>query len=88
MRSKEMHEAFAGLAAEGKTNPRGAPKNRVQLGATVWQFRRENRVTSPPTWLQNIILPPLAVLAKLVGVHPYYERWDSRVPAIQPETLP
>src|SRR5450631_2570988 len=50
LRSREMHEAFGGLATEGKTTARGAPKNPLQLGATLWHFRRENRVTSPPIW--------------------------------------
>ena len=72
-----MHEAFAGLAAEGKTTARGAPKNPLQLGATLWYFRHESRVTSPPIWVQNLILPPLSALAKLFGVRAYYERWDS-----------
>ncbi len=84
LRSKQMHEAFGGLAAEGKTTPRGAPKNPLQLGATVWHFRRENRVTSPPTWLQNLILPPLAALAKVCGMRPYYQRWDTRVSTEEP----
>jgi mannose-6-phosphate isomerase-like protein (cupin superfamily) len=79
LHSKEMHEAFAGLGAEGKTTSRGAPKNPLQLGATVWHFRHESRATSPPIWVQNLILPPLSVLAKVFGVHPYYDRWDTRV---------
>lgn len=79
LRSKQMHEAFGGLAAEGRTTSRGAPKNPLQLGATLWHFRHENRVTSPPTWAQNVILPPLAALAKVFGVRPYYKRWDSRI---------
>jgi quercetin dioxygenase-like cupin family protein len=81
LRSKEMHEAFGGLSSEGKTTSRGAPKNPLQLGATLWYFRQENRVTSPPPWVQNLILPPLAALAKLFGVRPYYDRWDTRLPA-------
>lgn len=80
LHSREMHEAFAGLAAEGRTTPRGAPKNPLQLGATLWHFRRESRVTSPPIWVQNLVLPPLWALAKVFGVRPYYERWDSRIP--------
>ena len=63
---------------EGKTTPRGAPKNPLQLGATVWHFRHESRATSPPIWVQNLILPPLAALAKVFGVRPYHDRWDSR----------
>jgi mannose-6-phosphate isomerase-like protein (cupin superfamily) len=78
LHSRQMHEAFGGLASEGKTTPRGAPKNPLQLGATLWHFRHENRVTSPPVWAQNLILPPLWALAKVFGVQPYYERWDSR----------
>lgn len=79
LRSREMHEAFAGLATEGKTTPRGAPKNPLQLGATVWRFRRESRVTSPPIPVQNIVLPTLSALAKLFGVGGYQGSWDSRV---------
>jgi quercetin dioxygenase-like cupin family protein len=79
LQTREMHEAFAGLAAEGKTTPRGAPKNPLQLGATIWHFRHESRATSPPIWLQNVMLPPLWALAKLCGVRAYRDRWDSRV---------
>lgn len=82
--TKEMFEAFAGLAAEGKTTRRGAPKNPLQLGATIWHFRHESRATSPPIWKQNLILPPLWVLAKMFGVRAYYDRWDSRTTTSEP----
>jgi quercetin dioxygenase-like cupin family protein len=78
LQAKKFHEAVAGLAADGKTTPAGAPKNPLQLGATFWHFRHESRVTSPPLWVQNLILPPLWALAKLFGMRPYYDRWDSR----------
>lgn len=81
LRSRQMHEAFAGLSTEGKTTPRGAPKNPLQLGATLWHFRRENRVTSPPTWVQNLVIPPLAALARVCGVRGYHANWDSCVSA-------
>jgi mannose-6-phosphate isomerase-like protein (cupin superfamily) len=88
LHTKEMFEAFGGLGSEGKTTPRGAPKNPLQLGATVWHFRHESRATSPPIWIQNLVLPPLAALAKLFGVRPYYDRWDSRRTATsEPERL-
>ncbi|MGP0050852.1 MAG: hypothetical protein ACLPZR_18695 [Solirubrobacteraceae bacterium] len=68
-----MHEAFGGLATEGKTTARGVPKNPLQLGATLWRFRHENRVTSTPIWVQNLIsCRPLWALAKMFGVRPYY----------------
>jgi hypothetical protein len=37
-------------------------------------------VTSPPISVQNLILPPLWALAKVLRVYPYYDRWDSRIP--------
>ena len=77
LHSKQMHEAFAGLVADGATTSRGAPKNPLQLGATFWHFRHESRATSPPVWLQNLVLPPLGAMAKMFGVRPYYARWDS-----------
>ena len=79
LHTKEMLEAFGGFASEGKTTSRGAPKNPLPLGATLWHFRHESRVTSPPPWAQNLVLPPLAALAKVFGVHPYHDRWDSRI---------
>jgi hypothetical protein len=33
LRTKEWHEALAGLVADGQTTPRGAPRNPLQLGA-------------------------------------------------------
>ena len=88
LHTKEMFEAFGGLGSEGKTTPRGAPKNPLQLGATVWHFRHESRATSPPIWLQNLLLPALAALAKVFGVRPYYERWDSRIQPPRGPQLP
>jgi mannose-6-phosphate isomerase-like protein (cupin superfamily) len=88
LRTKELHEAFAGLVADGGTTPRGAPKNPLQLGATFWHFRNESRVTSPPIWLQNVMLPPLWLLAKFSRVRPYYKRWDSRIDQGQASTSP
>jgi hypothetical protein len=79
LHTKELFEAFAGLGSEGKTTARGAPKNPLQLGATLWHFRHESRATSPPISIQNLVLPPLAALAKLFGVRPYQDRWDSRI---------
>ena len=56
-----------------------APSQRPQLGATFWQFRHESGDTSPPIWVQNLMLPPLWALAKAFGVRPYYDHWDSRI---------
>jgi mannose-6-phosphate isomerase-like protein (cupin superfamily) len=79
LHTRQMHEAFAGLAAAGKTTDRGAPKNPLQLGATLWHFRHESRVTAPPIWVQNLVLPPLSALAKVFRVRAYDYRWNSRL---------
>jgi quercetin dioxygenase-like cupin family protein len=79
LQAKKWHEALAGLVADGKTTPRGAPNNPLQLGATFCHFRHESRVSSPPVWAQNLMLPQLWALAKVFGVRPYYDRWDSRI---------
>jgi mannose-6-phosphate isomerase-like protein (cupin superfamily) len=79
LRTKEWHEALAGLVADGKTTPRGAPRNPLQLGAAFRHFRHESRITSPPIWVQNLMLPPLWALAKAFGVRPDHDRWDSRI---------
>ena len=84
LRTKEWHEALAGLVADFPTTPRGAPRNVLQLGVTFWHFRHESRVTSPPAWIQNLILPPLWALARALGKRPYYDRWDSRTDTEQP----
>lgn len=85
LRAKEWHEALAGLVADFPTTPRGAPRNVLQLGITFWHFRHESRVTSPPAWIQNLILPPLWALARALGKRPYYDRWDSRTDTGQPD---
>jgi quercetin dioxygenase-like cupin family protein len=79
LHTRQMHEAFAGLAAAGKTTDRGAPRNPLQLGATLWHFRHESRVTAPPTWVQNLVLPPLSALARVFRVRAYDNRWNSRL---------
>jgi hypothetical protein len=73
-----MFEAFAGLVADGAATSRGAPRNPLRLGATFWHFRHESRATAPPIWAQNLILPPLWLVARAVGVPPYHAHWDSR----------
>ena len=76
---------LAGLVADFPTTPRGAPRNVLQLGVTFWHFRHESRVTSPPAWIQNLMLPPLWTLARALGKRPYYDHWDSRIDNQHPD---
>jgi len=79
LQTRQWHEALAGLAADFKCTARGAPRNPLQLGATFWHFRHESWATSPPVWAQDILLPPLWLLAKIAGKPAYYDHWDSRI---------
>jgi quercetin dioxygenase-like cupin family protein len=76
----ELHDALAGLSSEGMTDDTGKPKNPLQMGATFWYFRNDIRATSVPIWLQNIMLPVLAAIARLTRIRPTYPRWSSRLP--------
>lgn len=80
LRSRALHEALAGIAAEGKADGRGAPRNLLQLGAMFWAFRHDIRAVSPPVALQNLFLPLLAGIGRACGYRDYHERWDSRDP--------
>jgi len=75
----ELHDALAGISSDLPHTPTGAPKSPLQLGATFWAFRDDIRATSPPIWLQNIMLPILAGAARVAGVRPMRPEWSSRL---------
>ena len=75
----ELHDALAGISSDLPHTPTGAPKSPLQLGATFWAFRDDIRATSPPIWLQNIMLPLLAGAARVAGVRPMRPEWSSRL---------
>ena len=81
LRARELHEALAGIAAEGKTDSRGAPRDLLQLGTLFWGFREDIRAASPPIALQNLFLPVLDALGRALGYREFYARWESRDPA-------
>ena len=84
LRTKEWHEALAGLVADGKTTPRGAPEEPAPARRHLLALppRKPGHLTA--IWVQNLVLPPLWALAKAFGVRPYYDRWDSRTPYTGP----
>ncbi len=75
----ELHDALAGISSDLPHTATGAPKSPLQLGATFWAFRHDIRATSPPIWLQNIMLPLLAGAARIAGVRPLRPEWSSRL---------
>jgi quercetin dioxygenase-like cupin family protein len=84
----ELHDALAGISSDLPHTPTGAPKNPLQLGATFWAFRNDIRATSPPLWLQNIMLPVLAGVAKIAGVKAMRPEWISLLPPEAPDAPP
>ena len=80
-RTAELHDVLAGISTDLPHTAVGAPKNPLQLGATFWHFRNDLRATAPPLWLQNIMLPVLALAARAAGVPAERPQWDSRLAA-------
>jgi len=68
---REFFEATAGLAAAGLTDDSGRPRNPLMLAAFARGFRNVFAVTTPPRWLQAILLTPLALVARTLGYHPH-----------------
>jgi len=76
----ELHDALAGISTDLPHTSAGAPRSPLQLGATFWAFRNDIRATSPPVWLQNLMLPLLAGAARVAGVPAMRPEWSSRLP--------
>lgn len=87
-KAAELHDALAGIGSELPHFSSGAPRNPLQLGATFWLFRDEIRATSPPLWLQNLMLPPLAFCARIAGVQGMRPHWSSLLPDDAPACDP
>lgn len=79
-RTAELHDALAGISTDLPHTPAGAPRSPLQLGATFWAFRDDIRATSPPVWLQNLMLPLLAGAARVARVPAMRPEWSSRLP--------
>lgn len=58
-----LEDAFA-AAQRGDVAPDGKMKL-LPAAAFAWAHRESIRVTSPPPWLQSVVLPPLAWLASV-----------------------
>ena len=61
-----MFEKVWQLAAEGKTNDRGAP-NLLQGAVLMQAYAREFRLVRPPWWLQVPIFALLAPIGRALG---------------------
>lgn len=69
-------ETMAGLARDGKTDKAGNP-NIFQLAVIVKAYEREYRSTKIPFVLQDLMLPPLAMIGRWLGYRARYERYSG-----------
>ncbi|UJA21428.1 cupin domain-containing protein [Thermoleophilia bacterium SCSIO 60948] len=74
VRFTEMVGSLFGLAREGKVNPEGLP-DPLQLIVMAHEYRETIAFTSPPALVQRVLFPPLAIVGRLVGKRPSYERF-------------
>ena len=63
LRSEDFFETFCGLAADGKANKKGLPRNPLQFAVLAHEFRDEFALASPAA--RAIGRPVLAVLARV-----------------------
>lgn len=73
LRTQAFYETLWGLAADGKTDAHGKP-GLLQTALTLREFRREFVLCAPPPWVQRLLFPPLALLARALGLRPEYRR--------------
>ena len=78
LRSEDFFETFCGLAADGKANKKGLPRNPLQFAVMAHEFRREFALPSPAA--RAIGGPLLAVLAQVgrwAGLKPRYPAYAT-----------
>ena len=83
-RPANRFEAFTrnmiGLAQDGKTDPKGMP-NLLQLAVIATEFDDVIRFLSPPRFLQSILFPILAPIARMRGYRGSYSEYVFRSPS-------
>jgi quercetin dioxygenase-like cupin family protein len=70
---ERMFETAIALAEQGRTMMGGIPKP-LDLALFAQEFKDEVRGAFPPFWLQQVVLRPLAWIARRLGRDDLYER--------------
>lgn len=70
----EIVGSLFGLARDGKVNPEGMP-DPLQLAVMAHEYRDTIVFTKPPPVVQRLTIPPLAMLGRLAGKKPIYEKY-------------
>jgi len=69
-RFAEFITTFFAMAVAGKTNVRGLPRDVLQLGVTLAEYRDVIRGTTPPWAVQQALFAVMAPLGRLLGYRP------------------
>jgi len=83
-RFAEVITTFFAMAVAGKTNARGLPKDVLQMGVTLAEYRNVIYGTTPPRAVQRALFAVIAPLGRLLGYRPdvpypgFHERSISR----------
>jgi quercetin dioxygenase-like cupin family protein len=84
VRFVEMAGAMFGLARAGKVNAKGLP-GLLQLAVMGHEYRDTVVFTTPPAAVQRVVIPPLAVLGRLLGHRPINEDYLEPSETEQPD---
>jgi hypothetical protein len=69
-----------GLAQDGKADPKGMP-NLLQLAVTATEFDDVIHFLNPPRFMQRVLFPILAPIARLHGYRGSYSEYIFRLPS-------
>lgn len=75
--SQQFYETLSGLVLDGKTNHKGLP-NILQMAVILRHYRQEFRLTKPQAIIQTLVFLPLALIGRLCGYRPEYERYSGK----------
>lgn len=89
----EIVGSLFGLARDGKVGDEGLP-GQLQLAVMGHEYRDVITFTEPPVAVQKIVVPPMAMLGRLLGRKPMYPQYletsetETPVPAALAELTP
>ena len=84
VRFVEMVGSLFGLARDGKVSAAGMP-DPLQLAVIAREYREEIAFLSPPPLVQKLTLPPLALLGRIAGKQPKYDRYLETTQTAPPD---
>jgi quercetin dioxygenase-like cupin family protein len=80
----ELVATFFGLARDGKSDAKGAPRP-LQLAVSARAYRDVLVVAKPPPLVQALLFGPLAALGRARGLQPSYKRYLSSEEVVEPD---